>query len=103
MSKYPLLKLLSFAWRGIPSCSAAPLRLAGFMRVACMLTALIYSLVSLYEHLQGETIQGWTSLIIVVLLLGAVQLFGRALIAQYIANIFTDVRRRPRYIVEKTL
>lgn len=102
-SKYPLLKMLSFAWRGITSCSAAPLRLAGFMSLACMLTALIYSLISLYKYLLGETIQGWTSLIIVVLLLGAVQLFCLALIGEYIAKIFTEVRRRPRYIVEKIL
>lgn len=102
-SKYPLLKMLSFAWRGITSCSAAPLRLAGLMSLTCMLTALIFSLVSLYKHLQGETIQGWTSLIIVVLLLGAVQLFCLALMGEYIARIFTEVRRRPRYIVEKTL
>lgn len=103
VSKYPLLKMLSFAWRGITSCSAAPLRLAGFMSLACMLAALAYSLVSLAKYMLGETIQGWTSLIIVVLLLGSVQLFCLALMGEYLAKIFTEVRRRPRYIVEKTL
>lgn len=103
VSKYPLLKMLSFAWRGITSCSAAPLRLAGFMSLACMLAALAYSLVSLVKYMLGETIQGWTSMIIVVLLLGSVQLFCLALMGEYLAKIFTEVRRRPRYIVEKTL
>lgn len=103
VSKYPLLKMLSFAWRGITSCSAAPLRLAGFMSLACMLAALAYSLVSLVKYMLGETIQGWASMIIVVLLLGSVQLFCLALMGEYLAKIFTEVRRRPRYIVEKTL
>ncbi|MDO5484527.1 MAG: glycosyltransferase family 2 protein [Desulfovibrionaceae bacterium] len=102
-SKYPLLKMLSFAWKGITSCSAAPLRLAGVMSLACMLAALAYSLVSLGKYMLGETIQGWTSMIIVVLLLGSVQLFCLAVMGEYLAKIFTEVRHRPRYIVEKTL
>ena len=102
-SKYPLLKMLSFAWKGITSCSAAPLRLAGFMSLLCMLAALAYSLVSLFRYMEGAVIPGWTSLIIVVLLLGSVQLFCLSVMGEYIAKIFTEVRRRPRYIVEKTL
>lgn len=102
-SKYPLLKMLSFAWKGITSCSAAPLRLAGLMSLLCMLAALAYSLVSLFQYMEGAVIPGWTSLIIVVLLLGSVQLFCLSVMGEYIAKIFTEVRRRPRYIVEKTL
>ncbi|MBQ3060661.1 MAG: glycosyltransferase family 2 protein [Desulfovibrio sp.] len=103
VSKYPLLKMLSFAWKGITSCSAAPLRLAGIMSLVCMLAALAYTLVSLCKYMMGETIQGWTSMIIVVLLLGSVQLFCLAVMGEYLAKIFTEVRRRPRYIVEKSL
>jgi hypothetical protein len=51
----------------------------------------------------GETIQGWTSLIIVVLLLGSVQLFCLALVGEYLAKVFTEVRHRPRYIIAKKL
>ena len=53
--------------------------------------------------MEGAVIPGWTSLIIVVLLLGSVQLFCLSVMGEYIAKIFTEVRRRPRYIVEKTL
>ena len=102
-TKYPFWKMVSFAWRGISSCSAAPLRLAGLMGLACMLAALGYSAVSLFKYFQGETIQGWTSMIIVVLLLGAVQLFCLSLMGEYIAKIFSEVRGRPRYMVEKIL
>lgn len=102
-TKYPFWKMLSFAWQGITSCSAAPLRLAGVMSFLCMLAAVGYSLVSLYKYMAGETIQGWTSMIIVVLMLGSVQLFCLAVMGEYLAKVFTEVRRKPRYIVEKTL
>ncbi len=102
-SKYPLRKMLSFAWKGITSCSAAPLRLAGLMSFVCMVVALLICAVTLWKYAMGETLQGWTSLIIVTLLLGSVQLFCLAVMGEYIAKIFTEVRHRPRYIVEKTL
>lgn len=102
-SKYPFWKMVCFAWKGITSCSPAPLRLSAFMGTLCMLAALAYSVVSLFKFMEGETIPGWTSLIIVVLLLGAVQLFCLALLGEYVAKIFSEVKRRPRYLVEKTL
>ena len=102
-SKYPFWKMVCFAWKGITSCSPAPLRLSAFMGALCMLAALAYSFVSLFKYLEGETIPGWTSLIIVVLLLGSVQLFCLALLGEYVAKIFSEVKRRPRYLVEKTL
>lgn len=102
-SKYPLKKMISFAWQGITSCSAAPLRVAGLLSVAAMLVALAICVVCLYKYAAGETIQGWTSLIIVTLFLGSAQLFCLAVIGEYIAKIFTEVRRRPRYIIEKKL
>ena len=102
-SKYPFWKMVSFAWKGITACSAAPLRIAGLMSMLCMVAALSFSGVSLLKYAMGETIQGWTSLIIVVLLLGSVQLFCLALVGEYLAKVFTEVRSRPRYIIAKKL
>ena len=102
-SKYPFWKMVSFAWKGITACSVAPLRIAGLMSMLCMLAALAFSGVSLLKYAMGETIQGWTSLIIVVLLLGSVQLFCLALVGEYLAKVFTEVRRRPRYIIAQQL
>ena len=102
-SKYPFWKMVSFAWKGITACSVAPLRIAGLMSMLCMLAALAFSGVSLLKYAMGETIQGWTSLIIVVLLLGSVQLFCMALVGEYLAKVFTEVRQRPRYIIAKKL
>lgn len=102
-TKYPLKKMIAFAWQGITACSTAPLRLAGIMGFICMLIALAICAVSIYKYAAGETIQGWTSLIIVILFLGSVQLFCLGVMGEYIAKIFTETRQRPRYIVEKRL
>lgn len=102
-SKYPFWKMVSFAWKGITACSVAPLRIAGLMSMLCMLAAIAFSGVSLLKYVMGETIQGWTSLIIVVLLLGSVQLFCLALVGEYLAKVFTEVRHRPRYIIARKL
>ena len=56
-----------------------------------------------WDWAQGEVVTGWTSLMAVVLFLGAVQLFSIALIGEYLAKIYAEVKRRPRYIVEKKL
>lgn len=102
-SKYPLRKMLAFAWQGITACSAVPLRLAGLLSFLCLLAALCYAGVSLYKYALGEVIQGWTSLVIVVLVLGAVQLCCLALMGEYLAKIFTETRRRPRYFIRREL
>lgn len=102
-SKYPLFKMLSFAWKGLTSCSAAPLRIAGILSLFCMVTALGLTFVFLTQHLLGRTIQGWTSIVIVVLFLGSIQLFCLSVIGEYLAKIFTEVRYRPRYNIYKKL
>ncbi|MCL2012446.1 MAG: glycosyltransferase family 2 protein [Cystobacterineae bacterium] len=100
-SKYPLKRMLSFAWQGVSSFSGLPLRLAGVCSLATLLFALLLSFLALLAWARGETVSGWTSLIITVLFLGSVQLFCLTLIGEYLAKIYAEVKRRPRYIVEK--
>ncbi len=103
VSKYPLFKMIAFAWKGITSCSVAPLRLAGLMSVVCAILAVILSVRSVACYFLGYTVSGWTSTMIVVLFLGAIQLLCLSLIGEYIAKIYTEVRNRPRYIIEKEI
>ncbi|MCL2178169.1 MAG: glycosyltransferase family 2 protein [Proteobacteria bacterium] len=100
-SKYPLRRMLAFAWQGITSFSGLPLRLAGLCSLSALLLALLLSLLSLLTWARGETVSGWASLMIAVLFLGSVQLFCITLIGEYLAKIYAEVKRRPRYIVEK--
>lgn len=102
-TKYPLWKMLSLAWRGITSFSAAPLRLAGLLSLAGMGIALVLAVVALCNYLGGEVVSGWTSLVIVVLFMGSVQLFCLGVMGEYVAKMFVEMKGRPRYIVEKVL
>lgn len=102
-TKYPLRRMVSFAWEGITSFSGAPLRLAGLFSVGALLLAFLQIQSARWDWAQGDVVTGWTSLMAVVLFLGAVQLFSIALIGEYLAKIYAEVKRRPRYIVEKKL
>lgn len=102
-TKYPLKRMLSFAWQGITSFSALPLRLAGIFSMGALVLALLESVLALLAWARGDTFSGWTSLMIAMLFLGSVQLFCLTLIGEYLAKIYTEVKRRPRYIVEKKL
>ena len=95
--------MLSFAWQGITSFSGMPLRLAGLFSLGALLLALLQSLLALLNWAKGDVVPGWTSLMIALLFLGSVQLFCITLIGEYLAKIYTEVKRRPRYIVEKKL
>ena len=101
-SKYPLKKMLSFAFDGITSFSIKPIRLVwGLGLLACLMAvaAAVYSLVSWFF---GSSVTGWTSLMISIWFLGGVQLVSVGVIGEYIGKIYKEVKRRPRYIIEET-
>ncbi len=102
-TKYPLRKLLSFAWNGITSFSAAPLRLAVLLSMAAFAVAVLVGMKAFFDYLSGEVITGWTSLIIVILFMSSAQLLCIGVIGEYLAKVFLEVKHRPRYIIEKIL
>lgn len=102
-SKYPLKKMLSFAFDGITSLSVTPIRLiTACGAVSCVVAAamLIYAVV---QKVTGHTVAGWASLMVSIWFLGGVQLMAMGLIGEYIGKIYKEVKRRPRYIIEKYL
>ncbi len=100
-SKYPLRKMIALAVEGITSFSVKPIRyivLLGFISVLLSLAAFVYALVSFFL----KTVEpGWTSLIVSIWFLGGVQLISIGLIGEYIGKIYMEVKRRPRYNIEK--
>ncbi len=102
-SKYPLKKMLSFAWQGITSFSIKPISLIaalGGVIIACSVIAFVYTLVSYFLH---HTAPGWSSIMISIWFLGGVQLFSIGMIGQYIGKIYMESKERPRYNVERLL
>ena len=100
-SKYPLRKMLSFAWEGITSFSVKPLKIATVMGFLLCLAGFIFLLYSVWTYYHGYTVPGWTSLIVSIYFLGGVQLFCIGIIGEYVGKIYKEVKGRPRFIVEK--
>jgi polyisoprenyl-phosphate glycosyltransferase len=98
-SKYPLSKMIRFALDAVTGFSTAPLRMAshiGLWLVAASVLLLAYIAIG---FLTGTAIQGWTSLMLVVVVLGAVQMFVLGMIGEYLGRLYMEVKHRPLYIV----
>ena len=102
-SKYPLKKMLAFAVDGITSFSVKPLRLITGVGILIFIVSLFMLLYALIAWLSGKTVAGWTSMLGSIWLIGGVQLIALGLIGEYIGKIYTEVKRRPRFIVEEHL
>lgn len=102
-SKYPLKKMISFSIDGITSFSTAPLKFITFAGLTMTLVALIIIVYALYEHFTGHTIEGWTSILVSLWFIGGVVTTGVGITGVYIGKIYTEVKRRPRYFVDKTI
>ena len=100
-SKYPLKKMLKFAFDGITSFSIKPISLItslGVVIILCSILALIYSLISYFT---GNAEPGWASLIISIWFLGGIQLASIGLVGQYVGKIYVESKERPRFNIEK--
>ncbi len=101
-SKYPLGKMVSFALDGITSFSVRPLRyisMLGLLFIFVSLLAIVYAVI---RYVEGETIQGWTSLLVSVWFIGGFILTALGIIGEYVGKIYKEVKRRPRYFIEQT-
>ena len=102
-SKYPLKKMLNFAWDGITSFSVKPLRLIcilGFIILFISIAIMIYSVI---RKITGNTVPGWTFLSISIWFIGGIQMISIGIIGEYIGKIYQETKRRPRYIVSENL
>ena len=100
-SKYPFSKMLSFAVDGITSFSVRPLRyivLLGLLFILISIVAIIYGFLS---YLEGDTMPGWTSLLVSIWFIGGMVTTAIGIIGEYVGKIYKEVKRRPRYFIEK--
>lgn len=100
-SKYPLKKMLSFAFDGITSFSIAPLKFVTFIGIAMTVIALCMIAFTIVRYIQGETIQGWASILVSLWLIGGCILTSIGLVGLYIGKIYTEVKQRPRYFIDE--
>ena len=102
-SKYPLKKMLSFAFDGITSLSTKPIKFITNLGLGIFMISVIMLLYSLIQYFRGNTVVGWSSIIISIWAIGGLILFSMGIIGEYVGKIYLEVKQRPRYIIEKTL
>jgi dolichol-phosphate mannosyltransferase len=100
-SKYPLRKMLRFAFDALTGFSSAPLKLASHAGLLLSAGSVLIILYILYAFVSGQSIQGWTSLMLVVVILGAVQMFVLAMMGEYLGRLYSQAKNRPLYIVQE--
>lgn len=101
-TKFSVGKMLKFALDGITSFSSAPLKLSSYVGFASAFLGAIYAIYVIYLKLfTNNTIQGWTSLTIIVLVMGGVQLIALGMIGEYLSRVNDQSKNRPLYVIEK--
>lgn len=102
-SKYPLKKMLNFAWDGITSFSVKPIRLVlnlGILIFAISLLVLLYCLI---VKVCGKAVTGWTFVVSSIWLVAGIQMLSIGIIGEYIGKIYSETKARPRFIVSENL
>ena len=102
-SKYPLKKMLNFAFDGITSFSVKPIRMVttlGIIIFAISILMLIYFLIT---WCIGWTVPGWTSIVVSVWAIGGLQILAIGIIGEYIGKIYMETKARPKFIVQEYL
>lgn len=102
-SKYPLKKMLAFAFDGITSFSIKPIRfisVLGALIFAVSIVMLVYFLIVFFL---GKTVAGWTSIMVSVWAIGGLQLLAIGIVGEYIGKIYMEAKHRPKFIIEDYL
>ncbi len=100
-TKYPLLKMLTFAVDAITGFSITPLRISLYLACFFLLVALLIAIFVLISWLYLVSVPGWASLFLGMLIFSAVQLFSLAVIGEYLGRIYMQTKQRPLFIIRE--
>ena len=102
-SKYPLGKMFALAVEGVTSFSAFPLRIITCIGVIVFLVSSALGFWALYMALFRDTVLGWASTVVPIFFFSSVQLLSIGVIGEYLAKIYMEVKKRPRYFIDKII
>ena len=102
-SKYPLKKMLHFAWDGITSFSVKPIRLILNLGILIFIISLLVTIYCIVVKLVGYTVDGWTFLACSIWVVGGVQMLSLGIVGEYIGKIYSESKKRPRYHIARNL
>ena len=101
-SHYPLMRMVALGWTGISSFSLWPLRLITITGGLTSVLALVLAAYALLAWASGSTVAGWTSIFVALTLFSGLTLLALGIIGEYVAKIYREVVRRPRYFVQQS-
>jgi glycosyltransferase involved in cell wall biosynthesis len=102
-TKYTLAKMVALAINGITSLSVRPIRMIALMGIILFVVFMGMSIWVFATWLAGQTVQGWTSVMLLFLLIASFQTFAIAVIGEYVGKIYFETKSRPRYIIEQEI
>lgn len=102
-SKYPLRKMLAFAFDGITSLSVKPMMMITMFGGLVFGVSILMLIWFFIRYFTGNTVAGWASVAVSIWALGGLQIFAIGIIGQYIGKIYLETKKRPRFIIEEFL
>lgn len=100
-SKWSMWSLTKYAIRNITSFSGAPMQFVTFMGWIMLLFSFVFAIHSLYRYFTGTALEGFTTVILLLLIIGSVLMISLGIIGHYISRIYDEIKGRPRYIIYK--
>lgn len=102
-SKYPLKKMLNFAWDGITSFSVRPIRMVLNVGIIIFIVSILVLLYCLIVKILGRAVNGWTFIVCSIWLVAGIQMLSIGIIGEYIGKIYSETKARPRFIISENL
>ena len=102
-SKYPLKKMLNFAWDGITSFSVKPIRMILNVGIFIFILSIIMIIYSLVLKFTGQTVDGWTYIMCSIWMIAGIQMLSIGIVGEYIGKIYNETKQRPRFIISRNL
>ncbi len=102
-SKYPLKKMISFAFDGITSFSVKPVHMVLYFGIVFLIVAFSIFCFVMYSLFRGNVVPGWTSLMLSVWFCSGCILLGLGIVGEYVGKIYVEVKDRPRFNIERVL
>lgn len=100
-SKWSMKLLFKYAINNITSFSAVPMQVVTFCGVIFFLFAIVLAVQSLYLYFSGRAVAGFTTVILLLLIIGSILMFSLGVIGYYLSKIYEEVKMRPRYIISE--
>lgn len=100
-TKYPVSKMIKFAIDAITGFSVRPLRIASYLGLCFGALTLLFLFYILIHYMIGHTVEGWTSLAVIILALGSAQLFVAGVIGEYLGRLYLQSKGRPLFVIQE--